>query len=244
MTKPVTISLSLDAGMAAAIEARARTMGKRMSEYVRQLIDAAYAARIAIDRGDESGDTKLDRHVRQVFLLADCEPEYIAAALAIPEARVRRIIDAWRSVAFTLDASAPLALPAPEAETTIDRTVRAGDQAEARPGFTPQQGAEIGRLWREGRNAAQIGAAMGTDADTIRQFAKANRDLCPARPNTAVAKNAGQRGAMSAEHVETIARLWAEGLPTRDVAAAIGKSEGALSVWAVKNRDICPKRRA
>ncbi|MCO5071111.1 MAG: helix-turn-helix domain-containing protein [Rhizobiaceae bacterium] len=43
--------------------------------------------------------------------------------------------------------------------------------------------------------------------------------------------------------VETIRRLWAEGLSTREIADRIGKGEGALSVWMTKHRDVCPKRR-
>ena len=43
--------------------------------------------------------------------------------------------------------------------------------------------------------------------------------------------------------VELIRKLWAEGMEVRDIAKRIGKTPGAMSVWASNNRDVCPSRR-
>lgn len=44
------------------------------------------------------------------------------------------------------------------------------------------------------------------------------------------------------EMIETIRRMWAAGDPTSEIAKAIGKTTGALSMFASKNRDVCPSR--
>lgn len=39
----------------------------------------------------------------------------------------------------------------------------------------------IARMWRDGANEVSIGAALGSDADTVRAFMRLNPALCPAR---------------------------------------------------------------
>jgi len=95
--QPVPISYHIQPAMFAGIEQRARTMNLRPAEYARQLMESAYRARQRHEQGSGCGDAALDRQVKQVFLLADCEAEYIAEALAIPQERVERILAAWRS---------------------------------------------------------------------------------------------------------------------------------------------------
>lgn len=163
------ISFAIPAKVYDNLKKRSGPLNIKVTEYARRLFEAAFAARVADERGQSSGDTALDNQVRQVFLLADCEPEYIADALHMPQERVSKILAGWRQVAREDDAKA---VPPP---------ARQGEETPA--------------------------GAAGYPTDLI-------------------------------------AKLWAEGRPLREIANAIGKTEGALSVWAVKHRDICPSRRA
>lgn len=162
------ISFSVTSKLYAAVEKRAAARSVRVGEYARQLFEAAFNARVLGERGAESGDIELDRACRQVFLLADCEPEYIAETLAMPVGRVERILAAWRKIA-----------------------------------------------------------------------AEGERPAAPAPAPTAAPAPAQRVGGYP---VEQIRQMWADGASLKEIAAAIGKTEGALSMWMSKNRDICPKR--
>lgn len=130
----VQISFSVPRTVATNVAKRAEPLNIRLSEYARRLFEAAYAARVAQERGESSGDRSLDRQVRDVFLLADCEPEFVADALGMPVIRVRRILDGWRQAVAE-------ALPTPAA--TPEPTVVAA--ATRLPPPNRQEGA-FGRL--------------------------------------------------------------------------------------------------
>lgn len=167
------ISFSVPAIVFSNLQKRAAPLNIRPVEYARRLFEAAYAARIAGERGQETEDAALDHQVRQVFLLADCEPEFIAEALKLPLEQVTRILDGWRQAAREL--------VEPKAEPE-----------------TPEGGAA--------EDIPPAGEPKGYDA-------------------------------------ELIGKMWAAGASTKEIAATIGKTPGALSVWASGHRDICPSRR-
>ncbi len=51
-----------------------------------------------------------------------------------------------------------------------------------------------------------------------------------------------QQPAVAPETVELVRQMWADGRTVREIGAAIGKNDTAVSVWMVKHRDVCPKR--
>lgn len=53
--------------------------------------------------------------------------------------------------------------------------------------FDSEERRLIARMWNGGANAAAIGAALGADADQIRNFARDNPQLCPERQNRGAA---------------------------------------------------------
>lgn len=94
--KLVPVSFDVSPKVFAGLAERAKQTNVRPAEYARRLFEAAYAARIAGERGEESGDAALDRQVKATFLLADCEPEFIAENLGTTTATVERILEGWR----------------------------------------------------------------------------------------------------------------------------------------------------
>lgn len=175
----VQIMFSVPALVHTNLAKRANFLNIRPAEYARRLFEAAYASRIADERGTSSEDAALDNQVRQVFLLADCEPPHIAETLGMPEARVTRILDGWRTIASDMKAPAPTKSE-PEAEVVPVQNKL--DESAARAGGYP------------------------------------------------------------ADQVETIIRMWAANEPIGKIATAIGRTEKAVSIWASRNRDVCPVR--
>lgn len=174
-TNTVPVSLNLDRRMFTGIEKRAGELNTRPSEYVRQLLEAAYAARIGFERGEESFDQDLDRQVRQVFLIAECEPEFIAATVGIPEDRVKRIIAAWRKAGPDIDRprpAAPVLAPAPAAPVLL---------GGGRLGWSAEHVETTRRMWAEGKTAAEIGRAVGRQSGSVHMWSSKNRDICPKR---------------------------------------------------------------
>ena len=171
MQSAVQVSLSIDQARYRAIADRAAAMGHKPSRYIGMLVDAAYLARVQREKGVDPDDRELDLQVQRVFLLADCEPAFFAEATGIPEGRVAKIIEGWRTIGAEL----------------IERPA----QPEPAEPAAPVRGE---------------GADDGYPVDTIRQ-------------------------------------MWADGKPGKEIAKAIGKSEGAFSMWTSKHRDVCPKRR-
>ncbi|MER8380693.1 hypothetical protein [Mesorhizobium sp. M1399] len=156
---------------------RAAPLNIRPTEYARRLFEAAYAARVAGERGQQTEDAALDTQVRQVFLLADCEPEFIAEALKLPIERVKRMLEGWRQVAREL--AAPVeATPAVEqpgaelAEIKIEARTGAMDAAEI---------ADIRNLWREGKSIPAIAVALGRTTRSVDNWIQRHRHVCPVR---------------------------------------------------------------
>lgn len=179
-TVPLTISVSKI--VAANLARRAAPMNIRASEYARRLFEVGYLARIAQERGEETGDHDLDRQVRNVFLLADCEPEFIAETLGLPVVRVCRIVEGWRSVASELldgsrDAPAMAAAPIPTPPAAI---AKAGRKPGPK-GYTDDEIGVIRTMWREGRQVKEIAETLGKSAAGLQQWACKHRDVCPLR---------------------------------------------------------------
>ncbi|TPM06782.1 MULTISPECIES: helix-turn-helix domain-containing protein [unclassified Mesorhizobium] len=156
---------------------RAGPLNIKPTEYARRLFEAAYAARVAGERGQQTEDAALDHQVRQVFLLADCEPEFIAEALLLPLERVQRMLEGWRQVARDLvdppaKAEKPAetkAPPPPPAEPMKTGAMEAGEISVIRA------------LWREGKTVAAIADTLGRAHKSVANFAMRNRDICPPR---------------------------------------------------------------
>lgn len=160
---------------------RAAVLNIRPAEYARRLFEAAYAVRCAHEKGERHEDRELDGQVRLVFLMADCEGEFIAEALGLRDATVARILDGWRIVGGEIER--PVAAVPPPAPSAPAPSVSEAPRKDPR-----------------------------------------------------------SSAAYPPEMVETIRAMWAQGRTGKDIAAAIGKAEGALSMWMSKNRDVCPKR--
>ena len=126
----VPVSYSVPKTMFDAIEKRAKTMNIRAAEYIRRLSEAGWLARVKNERGEEPEDAALDRQVKQVFLLADCEADYIAEALQLPIERVNRILEAWRSPAWR-DSSGHVAQRLTGGPTATQNDETAGETAAA-----------------------------------------------------------------------------------------------------------------
>lgn len=77
---------------------RAAQLGMAPTSYAKLLFEAGYAARIGQERGEEPADAELDEQVRLVFALAgQADTAAIAKATGVPEPRVVKILDAWRT---------------------------------------------------------------------------------------------------------------------------------------------------
>ena len=77
----------------------AQRAGMPTSTYALLLFEAAYAARVGQERGDEPVDAELDEQVRLVFALAgQADAEAIAKATGVPAARVKKILEGFRKV--------------------------------------------------------------------------------------------------------------------------------------------------
>jgi hypothetical protein len=179
--KRVPVTVSIDAAMYAGLERRAKTMGDRPGDYVRKLVEAAYLARVGAERRWPSTDHELDQAVRAVFCLAgEFDTRVISRVTGFSQELVDNALRGSRTVAAERRGAKVLALPAPERRPPpADRTLRVRDAN--RHAFSPADRMTIARMWGEGASAAEIGAAVNTDADRIRIFAGNHRDLCPAR---------------------------------------------------------------
>lgn len=182
--KTAPVSLAIPVPMYAALVKRAAPLNIRPSEYAHRLLNAAWAARVSDERGEESGDAALDRQVKQTFLLADCEPEFIANALGIPQARVERILDGWRTELGRTERAAPSANATPAAVDQAAGSVV--DQGTVRKvgrpsGSTDYPVETIRALWREGRSTRDIAEMIGKTEKALANWAHKNRDVCPAR---------------------------------------------------------------
>lgn len=182
----VQVSFAVPAKIYDNVAKRAGPLNIRPAEYARRLFEAAWTARVAGERGLPTGDRALDHQVQQVFLLADCEPEYIADALRLPIERVKRILDGWRQAATEI-ASPPARKAEAPAETKA--AIPPPMASEAQPAKTgPMDAGEIAvirNLWREGKTVAQIADTLGRVQKSVANFASRNRDVCPVRKGEA-----------------------------------------------------------
>jgi hypothetical protein len=128
--------------------------GYKASAYAQMLFDAAFAARIGQERGEPASDAELDEQVRLVFACAgQGDTAAIARATGVPEARVVRILEAWKD--------------------TGSRPPRAAD------GGYPVE--LIRTLWAEGMSAKDIAARIGRSVNAFEQWVSTHRDVCPKR---------------------------------------------------------------
>jgi len=223
------ISFAVEERVFKGLQARAVKMNLRAAQYAQRLFEAAYFVRVVQERGETAEDVALDRQVRQVFMLADCEAEFIAEAVGIPAARAEKILSGWRTYfageGSSASRGAPAAAqPAPPAgrPTPADGLAAYGKDVQA----------------RERPDAAKAeGAAAGakTAAAPVRSSASRAEGLAPCIPPPVTAAGGYP--------VERIREMWAAGKSVKNIAEAIGKTEGAMSVWAFKHRDVCPMRR-
>lgn len=96
---------------------------------------------------------------------------------------------------------------------------------------------------REAREAGAV-AAAGGEAPPPSPSApppplEGVEDGSPAGP----AERKRRAGSYTDAEIETVRTMWGVGAKSKVIAAAIGRSAGALSVWISKNRDVCPRRR-
>lgn len=182
-----SISFAVDDRIYANLEKRAAPMGLRPAEYARRLFEAAYLARAAAERGEAFDDAQLDRQVRQAFLLADCEPAFIAEAVGCTAARAERIVAGWRK--YFEDAPAAPALAPPE-ERRDAPAAGVADRAGSGPkprdprsvkAWPEEMVARMQVLWAEGRTLREIGAAVGKTSGNVSVFTSKNRDMFPRR---------------------------------------------------------------
>jgi hypothetical protein len=162
----VSLTLQLRAPMHARLAERASERGWKPTDFALQLLEAAYAARCQHDRGEESGDAKLDRAVRDVFLMADCEPEYIAAALDLPQSWVEKILEGWRR--FDPLSRSPAAPPK-------------GKRGGATRPWTEAELRQVKDMWAAGKPVSAIAAAIGRPAGGVQQYICKKRSLFPRR---------------------------------------------------------------
>lgn len=181
---PVPISFTLDAPMFKRLEERAKSQGRRAVEYIKLLVEAAYLARCAAEKGEATDDAELDRQVRNVFLLADCEPDFIADALALPAERVKQILTGWKIAAKNGFPAARQAEPAQAPATTTKPAPPPAQQPknrEPKPAWPPEMVATMQKMWAAGAKGKEIAAAIGKKEGNVSVFMSNRRDLFPRR---------------------------------------------------------------
>lgn len=216
------ISFSVEAKIYEGLEKRAATMGKTAAVYARQLFDAAYTARVFRERGQTPDDAEMDRQVVTIFALADCEPEFIAAATGFPEATVRRVIEGFSIVArerasISASRGAPAAVP---------------PAAPAGPGKGP-----------DGRSALPAGRREETDQN-LRPATRdtGGRETAP-EAGSAASGAPGSGTYWNDAQTRIVAEMWAKGATVREIAICIGRTQAATQQWICNHRDICPRRK-
>lgn len=89
----ITVSPRVYAGVAS----RAKQLGLTPTGFAKLLFEAGYAARIGQERGVPATDAELDEQVRLALACAgQGNTAAISRATGMPEARVVRILDAWK----------------------------------------------------------------------------------------------------------------------------------------------------
>lgn len=97
---PMTVTLRMPAKTYRRLGEMALARGYSAAGYAHLLFDAAFAARVGQERDDPVTDADLDEQVRLVFACAgQANTAAIARATGLPEARVERILAAWKTAA-------------------------------------------------------------------------------------------------------------------------------------------------
>lgn len=90
---------AVSAAVHAGVAARADKLGMAPTTYAKLLFEAGYAARIGQERSEDPADAELDEQVRLVFAPAgQADTAAIARATGVPEPRVVKILEGWRTV--------------------------------------------------------------------------------------------------------------------------------------------------
>lgn len=176
----VPISFTLDAGMFAGIERRAGTMGKKPAEYVRQLAEAAYAARVGREKNTPATDRDLDEAVRAVFCLAgEFQEKTIAKATGFTEDLVRDVLRGLKTVAEEIrerpaSSDQPQVKAAPPApKVTVKKA--------ASPVRSPEEIGTIKTMWAAGASVKEIADATGRPFEGAKSWIYSHPGICPRR---------------------------------------------------------------
>lgn len=120
----------------------------------------------------------LDSQVKQVFLLADCEPEFIADSLGLPVNRVQRILEGWRQTAKAL--LQPKPQPPAEPAAPLPPPGAAGEK-QRNGSYSAEEISVIRNLWREGKTCREIADTIERPSAGFQQWVQKHRDICPKR---------------------------------------------------------------
>lgn len=90
--------------------------------------------------------------------------------------------------------------------------------AKKRIGVSPDEGAEIERLWAEGLSAGRIAHAIGRPTRTVEGYARRHRDACPRRLT----------GGRIEVDMARVAEMRGAGMSIRSVAREMGVSATTL----------------
>ena len=97
MAASITINLKVHSKVYQRLHEMGKPRGYTPTAYAHLLFEAGFAARVGQVRDDPISDAELDEQVRLVFACAgQGNTAAIAKATGLPEARVVRILDAWR----------------------------------------------------------------------------------------------------------------------------------------------------
>lgn len=99
MANPISITIKVPAAAHMKLHQMGKARAYKPSDYAQLLFDAAFAARIGQERGAPVTDAELDQQVRLVFACAgQADTAAIAKATGVPEPRVVKILDGFRTI--------------------------------------------------------------------------------------------------------------------------------------------------
>jgi len=184
----ISITIPLDAGMHAEIVRRSALMNKRPVEYVRQLVEAGYAARVRRERNLPANDGELDQAVRAVLCLSgEFDVRAISRATGFPESLVRDILKGFALVAPMVAAPRPVAELSDQREAQPAASRHSEPSAEPAPGDKSVRGwpdemlSKAAAMWAGGSTTRQIGEAIGKNMGAVGVMMSKRRDLFPYR---------------------------------------------------------------
>lgn len=97
MAASITINLKVHPKVYQQLHVMGKPRGYTPTAYAHLLFEAGFAARVGQEKDAPVTDVELDEQVRLVFACAgQGDTAAIARATGMPEARVVRILDAWR----------------------------------------------------------------------------------------------------------------------------------------------------